>query len=177
MGRSRPAGFALITTMLMIVLVVMLVGSVVSSSLGDWRLAHSMLQRETALMAANSGTQYAFTRLQQDIYWRANPSQPYHLQGERYEIWESQGNVVGKLVAPYGETSFFRFKFNYEDGPGEEKTYIFQPIFYIFTVSTQKYSLGCSTNGHIALLFVQAHRVCLLPLSARYPKQLSGRHL
>lgn len=118
MGRSRPAGFALITTMLMIVLVVMLVGSVVSSSLGDWRLAHSMLQRETALMAANSGTQYAFTRLQQDIYWRANPSQPYHLQGERYEIWESQGNVVGKLVAPYGETSFFRFKFNYEDGPG-----------------------------------------------------------
>lgn len=112
---TKKKGIVLITTMLTVVLVVMLVSAVVFSNIGSLKQTSFFYSHEEALMAANSGMQYAVTRLQNDITWRGDStSNSDPVNG--LEISEKDGNVVGMLVSASGSRSFFRIKFNYEDG-------------------------------------------------------------
>lgn len=114
---TRQKGIVLITTMLTVVLVVMLVSAVVFSNIGSLKQTSFFYSHEEALMAANSGMQYALTRLQDDITWRGNKtSSSSPVAG--LEVSEDNGNVIGMLISSSGSRSFFRIKFNYEDGDG-----------------------------------------------------------
>lgn len=117
MSQKSRNGIVLITTMLTVVLVVMLVSAVVFSNIGSLRQTSLFYTYEEALMAANSGVQYAMTRLQNDVTWRACDT---YATSEKSgcKIEEGSGNVVGRIVSPNGQVSFFRIKFNCEDGPG-----------------------------------------------------------
>ncbi|MGM9998264.1 MAG: PilX N-terminal domain-containing pilus assembly protein [Candidatus Bruticola sp.] len=109
-------GIVLITTMLTVVLIIMLLSSVVYSNLGGMRLASNFYGREEALMAAQSGIQYAITRLQDDITWRAADYKTVSETSKGLEVIEKNGNVLGCITTANGNRSFFRLKFNYEDG-------------------------------------------------------------
>ena len=113
---KQRKGIVLITTMLTVVLVIMLLSSVVYSNLGSLRLTTNFYDKETALMAAQSGAQYAITRLQNNILWKADPTNAYELKTTDFEVREKDGNVWGILTSTNGKKSVFRIKFNYEDG-------------------------------------------------------------
>lgn len=114
---KNKRGIVLITTMLTVVLVIMLLSSVVYSNLGSMRLASNFYGREEALMAAQSGVQYAITCLQSDITWRGDKSDnTFTNNTEGISVRERNGNVVGMITTANGNKSFFRIKFNYEDG-------------------------------------------------------------
>lgn len=125
MKGRQSRGVVLITTMLTLVLVIMLVSSVVHSNIGNMRLSATFAIRETALMAAHSGVQYAMTRLQDDLLWMGAPENGRLLRvksslsrsDDTYfvEVSEKDGNVIGKVLSANGQPSFFRIKFNYED--------------------------------------------------------------
>ncbi len=115
---KQRKGIVLITTMLTVVLVIMLLSSVVYSNLGSLRLTTNFYDKETALMAAQSGAQYAITRLQNNILWKADPPTTYQLKTDHFEVKEEEGNVWGILTSTNGKKSVFRIKFNCEDGPG-----------------------------------------------------------
>ena len=118
MLEKKKKGIVLVTTMLTVVLVIMLLSSVVYSNLGSMRLTTNFYDKENALMAAQSGAQYAITRLQNDILWKANPEAPYTLKTKDFEVKEEEGNVWGILSSANGKKSVFRIKFNCEDGDG-----------------------------------------------------------
>ena len=118
MLERKKKGIVLVTTMLTVVLVIMLLSSVVYSNLGSFRLTTNFYDKENALMAAQSGAQYAITRLQSDILWKANPSTVYTLKTGDFEVKEEDGNIWGILSSTNGKKSVFRIKFNCEDGPG-----------------------------------------------------------
>lgn len=114
---KNKRGIVLITTMLTVVLVIMLLSSVVYSNLGSMRLASNFYGREEALMAAQSGVEYAITCLQSDITWRGDKQDnTFTNSAEGISVRERNGNVVGMLTTANGNKSFFRIKFNYEDG-------------------------------------------------------------
>ena len=115
---KQRKGIVLITTMLTVVLVIMLLSSVVYSNLGSLRLTTNFYDKETALMAAQSGAQYAITRLQNNILWKADPTNAYELKTTNFEVKEKDGNVWGILTSTNGKKSVFRIKFNCEDGDG-----------------------------------------------------------
>ena len=95
MLERNKKGIVLVTTMLTVVLVMMLLSSVVYSNLGSFRLTTNFYDKENALMAAQSGAQYAITRLQSDILWKANPSTPYTFKTNDFEVKEEDGNGGG----------------------------------------------------------------------------------
>ena len=114
---KNKRGIVLITTMLTVVLVIMLLSSVVYSNLGSMRLASNFYGREEALMAAQSGVEYAITCLQSDITWRGDKTDNTLSDSSKgINVRERNGNVVGMLTTANGNKSFFRIKFNYEDG-------------------------------------------------------------
>ena len=96
----------------------MLLSSVVYSNFGNMRLTSNFYGREEAIMAAQSGVEYALTKLQNNIAWQGDDKN-YQLASaaKGVKIVENNGNVWGMLITPNGRRSFFRIKFNYEDGP------------------------------------------------------------
>jgi len=118
--KSRKQGIVLITTMLSVVLVVMLLSAVVYSNMGSLRLTSNFYDRETALMAADSGMQYAVTKLQNDITWRGvdKYSLTFSKTKGLLQVEEENGNVIGIVNLSNGRRAAFRIKFNCEDGAG-----------------------------------------------------------
>ena len=122
-NRKRD-GIVLVTTMLAISIIVMLISTVVYANFGGFRLASNFYDRELALMAANSGVQYAIHEFQKDLVWNGCGSGVKLNDGSLW-IVENNGNVVGVLKESTSASdgrpasrSAFRIKFNYEDGAG-----------------------------------------------------------
>lgn len=122
MSTKRNGGIVLVTTLLMMVLVVMMVTVVVYAGSGGLALTGNFYEREAALMAADSGLQYAMTRLQSNGNWRGNGTDidTSGVASAGFSVIERDGNVMGFLTTTNGHASQFRIKFNYEDGPGGE---------------------------------------------------------
>lgn len=114
----RSSGIVLITTLLMMVLVVMFVTAVVYAGSGGMALSGNFYEREAALLAADSGVQYAMTRLQSGANWRGNSPTTAPEPRADFSVIEKDGNVIGYLSTVLGHKSQFRIKFNYEDGAG-----------------------------------------------------------
>ncbi|MCR4784039.1 MAG: hypothetical protein K6A35_05925 [bacterium] len=121
---KKRDGIVLVTTMLAISIIVMLISTVVYANFGGFRLASNFYDRELALMAANSGVQYAIHEFQKDLVWNGCGSGVKLNDGSLW-IVENNGNVVGVLKESTSASdgrpasrSAFRIKFNYEDGAG-----------------------------------------------------------
>lgn len=111
----RERGIVLVTTLLTVVLVVMMVTTVVHSGTAGLTLTTNFHDREVALLAAESGLQYATTRLQAQIGWCGNNPTTTSSTGD-LQVAESNGNVIGIMTSKLGQRSMFRIKFNFEDG-------------------------------------------------------------
>ena len=73
--------------------------------------------REEARRAAESGLEYALTRLRENPRWCGN-SNGVVVDQAGIRVAENQGNVLGNLTQEGGASSQFRLRFNYQDGPG-----------------------------------------------------------
>ncbi len=113
----KNRGIVLVTTLLVTVLVVMLVTAVVYTGAGGLALTGNFYEREAALLAADSGLQYAMARLQANPTWRGDDPSTAPADSPNFSVVERNGNVFGFLSTPHGHRSQFRIKFNYEDGP------------------------------------------------------------
>jgi hypothetical protein len=77
-------------------------------------------ETQAALMAASSGADYAYARLQENRGWRGNGdgSAGSHLvvNTPRLQVIEDEGNVIGLITNGEGLKSAFRLKFNFQNG-------------------------------------------------------------
>ncbi len=121
MVQRRCLGIVLITTLLTIALVAMMMATVIQSSFGNMALSGNFYDRETAFWAAESGIQYAMTRLQENFLWCGDNNESYGSLMKGLYVSESNGNVVGLLQnRKNGTLSVFRIKFNYESDENED---------------------------------------------------------
>lgn len=122
MLHAKKKGIVLITTLLTVVLVVMMITAVVHSGASNLSLTAGFHHRENALLAAESGIQYAATRLQDNIFWHGDGfGSTTTFEKNGLKVVEDNGNVIGVIRSTTGTVSAFRIKFNYEDGNDEEK--------------------------------------------------------
>ena len=159
--KSRKQGIVLITTMLSVVLVVMLLSAVVYSNMGSLRLTSNFYDREAALMAADSGVQYAVTRLQNDITWRGVDKYSLSFSKTKglLQVEEENGNVIGIINLSNGRRAAFRIKFNCEDGAGglDDMADSQHPLDLVNVSSNNLYSTASSyayiadKNGKVAV--------------------------
>ena len=119
----------LVMTLMAICLVLMMVHALYATTGLGLNATASFYDREAALQAAQSGMDYAVTRLQHHRSWRGDSNCKYwnndekdsvvycagKLESTGVVVAESFGNVVGLIRARDGAKSAFRIKFNYED--------------------------------------------------------------
>ena len=77
--------------------------------------SENLEERQLALLAAQSGVDYAQVRLQADPSWRGDGA-GLLVDTPELKVVEDRGNVFGFLVAPDGSKSFFRLRFNFQNG-------------------------------------------------------------
>lgn len=129
-GQTYPRGIMLITSLFVVVLVTMLVVAAVKLSSGSLRAVSQMDERELALWAANSGLEYAQTRLQADFSWRGNLGGGVETvidQPGLLRVVEDNGNVVGVLQRENGGVAQFLIRFNPQDGSNDPAYFIKNP--------------------------------------------------
>ncbi|MBQ7567478.1 hypothetical protein IJT17_01580 [bacterium] len=129
MSFRKSHGMVLIMTMMAICLVLIMVYSLTQTTGLGLSGMSSFYNREAALQAAQSGIDYAVTRLQYNHGWRGDanckywsgeggtdkPEVTYGAFDRGFLVGESNGNVVGLLRSKSGALSAFRLKFSYED--------------------------------------------------------------
>jgi hypothetical protein len=116
---TRHRGIVLVASLVLMVVTLMVVGA--SLTLGPANvsaganLADSLRARQTA----ESGLQYAISRLRLQPDWKGDGNQVTVNTPDMF-VREDNGNVIGLLKAPAGNWSQFRLRFNYQDGAGAE---------------------------------------------------------
>ncbi|MDO5296356.1 MAG: hypothetical protein Q4F00_06970 [bacterium] len=125
MRTSENRGAVLIMSMMAICLAFMMIYALIQTSGIGLRDSVSIYEREAAFMAAQSGLDYAVTRLQKNPGWRGDSNSQYwngkYIDEKTYGkedslfVSESNGSVVGLIRRHSGNISVFRIKFNYED--------------------------------------------------------------
>lgn len=73
--------------------------------------------QDAARRAAESGLEYAVTRLRENPRW-CGLSNAVVVEQEGLRVEEQRGNVIGLLTQPGAPDCQFRLRFNYQDGPG-----------------------------------------------------------
>lgn len=117
----RPRGIVLVIALVISVVVALFLAAAVQLLPTMSRSAANLKDREVALSAAQSGVAYARNRLQADPKWRGDGN-GLIVNSPEFKVLEDNGNVFGFLTPENGEPSFFRLRFNYQDGGDENDT-------------------------------------------------------
>ncbi len=123
--RRKAVGAVLIMTMMAVCLTFMMLFVLIQTSGIGLHNTMGFHDREAALLAAQSGLDYAVTRLQHNNGWRGDSNCKYwngsdvaektYGSADKLLVGESNGNVVGLIHGQSGNVSVFRVKFHYED--------------------------------------------------------------
>lgn len=114
---KRARAFVLLSVLLVMLVVGMLLRAAIVRMpvvAGAYRHASD---REEARRAAESGLEYALTRLRENPRW-CGDSNDTIVEQSGIRIRERRGNVLGDLSQDGGASSQFRLRFNYQDGAG-----------------------------------------------------------
>lgn len=113
----RPAGVILVLSLLLVMTIAIL--GRVALSLNPSLLGMSTHTEDARLAqeAADSGLEYALSRLREEPAWRGTGNQVM-VDVPGLFIEEQDGNVVGLMTDADGRVSQFRIRFNYQDGDG-----------------------------------------------------------
>lgn len=107
-------GAVLIMTMMAIVLSFMLLSVLLQTTGVGQMNTRTFYDREAALQAAQSGVDYATTKLQANNGWRGDDNSEFGKLTDGLLVKEDNGNVVGLIKNSANSISAFRIKFNYE---------------------------------------------------------------
>lgn len=116
MKTRRPRGIAMIIGLLSLVVVVMIVAAAVTLMPTQIFASTHSGDNQEALLAANSGLDYAQARLQEQPWWSGDDAAGTVVDTPQLRIVEDQGNVIGVMTRPDGSRSAFRIKFNHQNG-------------------------------------------------------------
>ena len=113
----------MVIALLTLLVITMMVGAVATAMPVQLFAAVHGGETQAALLAARSGMDYAFSRLQENRMWMGNgdgatppPGARTIVNTPQLQVVEDEGNVIGVLVHPDGTRSAFRMKFNYQNG-------------------------------------------------------------
>jgi len=112
----KTKGIALISTLMFSVIVVMMVSAGLALLPSQKVMTSTMDLNQQALTAAETGIEYARTKLQNDPGWRGNDNAVTVDEPGSLWIREEEGNIVGILWNQEGEPSLFKMRFNFHDG-------------------------------------------------------------
>lgn len=106
---------------LFLVIVIGMIGrAVIMLGPGALAVSDSSITRAQAQRAAESGLEYAASKLRANPNWRGSDNR-VTLDTPGLTVVEDQGNVIGLLSDKQGNVSQFRMRFNYQDGdPGAD---------------------------------------------------------
>lgn len=120
--RKNVRAIVLITTLLFLVVLLMIVGAALVMSGASRESSGSLQNNQAALLAAETGLDYARTRLQERPTWRGDGDGVLLKQtvvrsaDDDLVVVEDNGSVVGYMTTETGVHSQFRLRFNYHDG-------------------------------------------------------------
>ena len=120
--RKNVRAIVLITTLLFLVVLLMIVGAALIMSGASRESSGSLQDNQAALLAAETGLDYARTRLQERPTWRGDGDGVLLKQtvvrsaDDDLVVVEDNGSVVGYMTTATGIHSQFRLRFNYHDG-------------------------------------------------------------
>ena len=118
--RSRLRGFVLLTTMFFaLVLGMILYAAMIRLPAVSQRRSHG-LSAQRARLAAKSGMEYAACQLRANPLWSGGEARQVIVDSGGLKVTQEQGNVLGEITEIDGTKSFFRIRFNYQDGDGGE---------------------------------------------------------
>lgn len=112
----KARGVFLIYILFITLLITMYVGAAMALGPGGLFRARGAGEQLAAREAAQSGLDYALTRLRRDPLWKGNGT-GIVVRRDDLVVAEDNGNVVGLVrAAEGGEFAQFRLRFNYQDG-------------------------------------------------------------
>ena len=119
----KTRGIVMVIALLTLLVITMMVGAVATAMPVQLFAAVHGGETLAAQQAAQSGLDYAFSRLQENRLWVGNgdgatpPPGPHLIVNTpQLQVVEDEGNVIGVLVNQDGTRSAFRLKFNYQNG-------------------------------------------------------------
>ena len=114
-------GFLLITTILITLVVVMVVGAAIRLAPTALVSASHYSDTQQAMMALDIGLEYVRNRLKEDMSWSGSPNSGpttvVQTPDDSLVVVEDHGNVVGLVRFDSGQYGQFRIRFNHQDGP------------------------------------------------------------
>lgn len=130
MFHSTRSGMVLVVTILISAVVALFLAGAVQLLPTLGLSAQNLEGREQALLAARSGLDYARSRLQADPSWRGDGNSLV-VDTPEFKVLEDNGNVFGFLTPSDGKPSYFRFRFNYQNGGDVPEDSLPDPEFFI----------------------------------------------
>lgn len=112
----KRKGFALITTLMMSVIVIMLITAGLVLLPSHRVMTGTLDQSQRALTAAEAGVEYTRTKLQNNPGWRGDDNIVTIDEPGKLWVREDEGNIVGIVWAADGQPSLFKIRFNFQDG-------------------------------------------------------------
>lgn len=130
MSPLKRSGMVLVVTLLISAVVALFLAGAVQLLPTLGLSAQNLEGREQALLAARSGLDYARSRLQSDPRWRGDGN-GLVVDTPEFKVLEDEGNVFGFLTPEKGEPTYFRFRFNYQNGSDPPEDSLPDPKFLI----------------------------------------------
>jgi type II secretory pathway pseudopilin PulG len=122
MIKRKKRAIVLVTTLIFLVILLMIVSAALILSGATRNSSGSLQDNQAALMAAETGLDYARTRLQERPDWKGDGDGVVTTQtvvrsaDDSLIVEEDNGSVIGYVTTESGIHSQFRIRFNFHDG-------------------------------------------------------------
>lgn len=130
MFRLPRKGMVLFVTLLVAAIIALFLAGAVQLLPTLGYSAANLSHKEQAVLAAQSGLEYARSRLQSDPGWRGNGT-GLVVDTPELKVIEDHGNIFGILEAPNGDKSLFRFRFNFQNGTDDPDEVLDDPDIFV----------------------------------------------
>lgn len=118
-SRGRRRAFVLLSTMLVVLVLGLLLRVAIIRMPSVLGAAGHSAARDQAERAAQSGIEFALTKLRETPDWKGGSGRQILLDHLGVlTVVQEQGNVLGTLTGSDGSRSEFRLRFNFQDGGG-----------------------------------------------------------
>ncbi|MBT9584808.1 hypothetical protein IV102_15800 [bacterium] len=128
--KLRRRGIVIVACLILLMVTLMVVGAGLALGPANLAAGTNVADQLRARQAAESGVQYAITRLRLNSDWKGDANQITVNSPDMY-VEEDRGNVIGLVRDSGGQWSQFRIRFNYQDGAGAEG--LDDPAQFVFT--------------------------------------------
>jgi len=118
MPKKATRGIVMVVALITLLVITMLVAAAATAMPTQLFAASHGGETQSALMAARSGVDYAYARLQENRSWRGGEANTVVVNTPTLRVVEDRGNVIGLITQADGSKSAFRLKFSFQNAGG-----------------------------------------------------------